>query len=73
MDAFLLVYGIMHVMNKSRKEKEKQLRKWVLEDIISTDLKDKMRDLQKKHRQAIEEKDCQLALFNNDLQGDSVQ
>ena len=44
----------------SQKEKGKQLRKLVLEDIISWGLKDKIRQLQKGHQLAIADRDNQI-------------
>ena len=66
-DVFLSVYGVMHVIVNSQKEKGKQLRKWVLENIIPRGMKNKMKEIQEKHKQAIEEKEAALALHNNEL------
>ena len=57
----------MHVIVNSRKEKGEQLKKWVLEDIFPRGLKDKIRELQKKHRQVIEKKEAALALISDDF------
>ena len=54
----------MHVIVNIRKEKEKQLRKWVLEDIIPQGLKDKIRQLQEEHQLAITDRDNQIQAFN---------
>ena len=66
-DTFLSVYGVMHVIVNSRKPKEKSSEKRVLEDIFPPGLKDKVRELQEKHGQAIKEEDCQLALLSDDI------
>ena len=63
----------MHVIVNSRKEKGKQLRKWVLEDIIPRGLKDKIRQLQEDHQLAITDRDNQIQAIqykNVGLQGE---
>ena len=57
----------MHFIVNSQKEKGKQLRNWVLEDIIYRGLKDKMREIQEKHRQTVEQKEAALAVLNDEL------
>ena len=54
----------MHIIVNSQKKKEKQLRKWVLEDIFPRGFTAKIRELQEKHRQAVEEKETVLALIS---------
>ena len=67
-DKFLSVYGVMYAIVNSRNKKGKELRKWILSDIIPQDLNEKMKKLRKNYQQAREEKDETFALFNNDLQ-----
>ena len=57
---FLYLYGVMHDIINSRKEKGKQLRKWVLEDMFPRGLKDKIRELQKDHQLAITERNSKI-------------
>ena len=50
----------MHVIINNQKEKVKQLKNWVLEEIIPQDLKDKIRQLQKDHQLTITDRDNQV-------------
>ena len=65
---FLSVYGVMYAIINSRKERGKELKEWILKDIIPRGLKDKMIEMKEEHRQAIEEKEAALALLNDELQ-----
>ena len=68
MDKFLSVYGVMYVIINSRKDKGKALKEHVLKDIVPRGFDARIEEIQGKHRQAIEEKDAAIALFNDDLQ-----
>ena len=67
-NVFLSVYGVLHVIVNSRKERGKELKEWVLEDIIPRGVNKKIKQLQEDHRQAIEENESALALINDELQ-----
>ena len=54
-------------MSRGCNKKRKELRKWVLKNIIPQCLIDKIRELTKKHEQAFEEKGNRFALFNDDM------
>ena len=56
----------MH-LSRGCNKKRKELRKWVLKNIIPQCLIDKIRELTKKHQQALEEKGNRFALFNDDM------
>ena len=53
---FLSVYGVMHVLVNSKNSKGKELRQWILSDIIPRGF-----------NQKIEERDAELALVSDDL------
>ena len=62
-DTFLSVYSVMYVIANSPKEKGKQLRKWVLEDIFPRDLKDEIIQLQEDHQLAITESEYSIQVI----------
>ena len=55
-DVFLSVYGVMHAVVNSRKSKGKELKDWILRDVVPRGF-----------NKLIEEKDTQLALLSDDL------
>lgn len=55
-DIFLSVYAVMHLIVRGKTAKSKQLRSWVLRDVVPQGL-----------NKLLKEKDTQLALMNNDL------
>ena len=70
-DVFLSVYGVIYAVVKSRKSKGKELREWILKDIVPRGFNEL---LVKEHQKAIEEKqreiderDMQIALLDDDL------
>ena len=54
-DIFLSVYGAFYVIVRSKKPKRKELREWVMRDIIPRGLNDKIKELKDKHDEAIED------------------
>ena len=70
-DKFLSAYGVMHVVVNSRKSKGKELKDWILRDVIPRGVNKLMEEEHQKaideKQKAIEEKDMQLALLNDDL------
>ena len=52
-DTFLSVYGVFHVIIKSRKPRGKELRRWIMTDIILRGLQSKMDDVTSKHNAKI--------------------
>ena len=67
-DKLLSVFGVMHVLVKSKKDKGKALKKHILKDIVSRGFDVKFEEIPEKHQQTIEEKDTVLALLSDDLQ-----
>ena len=63
-DKFLSVYGVMHVVVNSRKSKGKELKDWILRDVIPRGVNKLMEE---EHQKAIDEKETQLALLSDDL------
>ena len=63
MDKFLSVFGVMYVIVNSWKDKGKVLRKHILKDIIPRGFDAKIKEVQGKHQQAIEEKDNQIKVL----------
>ena len=63
-DKFLSVYGVMHVVVNSRKSKGKELRDWILRDVVPRGVNKLMEE---EHQKAIDEKDMQIALLDDDL------
>ena len=63
-DKFLSVYGVMHVVVNSRKSKGKELKDWILRDVIPQGVNKLMEE---EHQKAIDEKDMQIALLDDDL------
>ena len=60
-DKFLSAYGVMYVIVNSRKSKGKELRDWILRDVVPRGFNKLMEE---EHQKAIEEKDMQLALLS---------
>ena len=67
-DKFLSVFGFMHIIVNSQKDKCKALKEHILKDIVPRSFDARIDGIQGKHQQAIEEKDAALALLNDDLQ-----
>ena len=67
MDKFLSVFGVMYVIVNSQKDKGKALKEHILKDIVPRGFDARVKEIQEKHRQAIEEKDAAIALLNDDL------
>ena len=67
-DIFISLTGALYVIVKSRKDKGKALEKHILKDIVPRGFDARIKEIQEKHRQAIEGKDAALALLNDDLQ-----
>ena len=63
-DVFLSIYGVMHVVVNCRKSKGKELKNWILIDVIPRGIN---KLIEKKHQKAIDEKDMQIALLDDDL------
>ena len=63
-DSFLSAYGVMHVVVNSRKSKGKELRDWILRDVVPRGVNKLMEE---EHQKAIDEKDMQIALLDDDL------
>ena len=70
-DVFLSVYGVMHAVVNSRKSRGKELRDWILRDVVPLGFNKLMEEDHQKaideKQKAIDEKDMQLALLNDDL------
>ena len=60
MDKFLSLFGVINVIIKSKKPKVKALTKHILKDIVPRGFDAKIKEVQGKHQQAIEEKDNQI-------------
>ena len=60
MDKFFSVFGIMHVIIKSQKDKGKALKKHILKNIAPRGLDARIEEIQGKHQQAIKEKENQM-------------
>ena len=61
-DIFLSVYGVMHVIIRSRKDKGKELKEWIMRDIIPRGLNDKIKEITQEKQQAIEDNNRQHQL-----------
>ena len=57
----------MYVIVNSKQDKGKALKEHILKDIEPPGFDAQIEEIQKKHRQAIEEKDAGIALLNDDL------
>ena len=66
-DKFLSFFGFMSVIVNSKKDKGKALKDHILEDIVPRGLDARIKEIQKKHQQAIKEKDPTIPLLNDDL------
>ena len=67
-DKFPSFFGVMYVIVNSKKDKGKALKEHILKDIVPRGFDARIEEIQEKHRQAIEEKDATISLFNDDLQ-----
>ena len=56
----MLLTGAIYVTVNSRKDKAKALKKYILKDIVPRRLDARIEEIQKKHQEAIEEKDHQI-------------
>ena len=59
-DVFLSVYGVMHVIIISQKERGKELKEFIFNIIIPRGLNEKIKQLQEDHQLAIIEKDNKI-------------
>ena len=59
-DKFLLIFGVMYVIIKSKKPKGKALKKHILKDIVPRGLDARIKEIQRKHQQAIADRDNQI-------------
>ena len=66
-DILISLAGALYVVVNSQKDKRKALKKHIVKDIVPRGLDVKIEEIQEKHRQAIEEKDATIALFNDDI------
>ena len=69
-DVFLSVYGVIYAVVKSRKSKGRELREWILKDIVPRGFNELVKEHQKaieKKQRSIDEKDMQIALLDDDL------
>ena len=70
-DSFLSAYGVMHVVVNSRKSKGKELKDWILRDVIPRGVNKLMEEEHQKaikeKQKSIDEKDMQIALLDDDL------
>ena len=66
-DKLLSFFGVMHVIVNSKKDKGKAFKDHILKDIVPCGLDARIKEVQKKHQQAIEEKDATIPLLNDDL------
>ena len=57
----------MYVNVNSKKDKGKALKDHILKDIAPRRLDARIKEIQEKHQQAIEEKDATITLLNDDL------
>ena len=64
---FLSVFGFVYVIVNSKKDKGKALKDHILEDIVPRGVYARIKEIQKKHQQAIKEKDPTILLLNDDL------
>ena len=72
-DVFLSVYGVMHVIVNSRKGRGKELKEFILKDIIPRGLNEKIKQLQENHQLAITDRDNKIQAIqyeNVGLQGE---
>ena len=72
-DVFLSIYGVMHVIINSRKERGKELKEFIFKDIIPRGLNEKIKQLQEDHQLAITDRDnkTQAIQYENvSLQGE---
>ena len=68
-DKFLSFLGVMYVIVNSKKDKGKALKEHILKDIVPLGFDAKIKEVQGKHQQAIEEKDNQIQAleFTNEV------
>ena len=60
MDKFFSVFGVMHIIIKSKKPKSKALKTHILKDIVPRGLDARIEEIQGKHQQAIIDRDNQI-------------
>ena len=70
-DKFLSAYGVMYVIVNKRKSKGKELKDWILRDVIPRGVNKLMEEEHQKaikeKQKSIDEKDMQIALLDDDL------
>ena len=62
-DKFLSAFGVMYVIENSKKDKGKALKDHILKNIVPRGLDARIEEIQEKHQQAIEEKGATIALL----------
>ena len=67
-DISISLTGTVYVIANSRKNKGKVLKENILKDIVQRGFDARIEGIQKKNRQAIDEKDAAIALLNDDLE-----
>ena len=66
-DVFLSVYGVMHVIINSRKERGKELKEFIFKDIIPRGLNEKIKQLQEDHQLAITDRDNKIQAIQYEI------
>ena len=66
-DVFISLTGALYDVLNSQKDKGKALKKHILKDIVPRGFDTRIEEVQEKHRQAIEERDPEIVLLNDDL------
>ena len=66
-DVFLSVYGVMHVVINSQKERGKELKEFILKDIIPRGLNEKIKQLQEDHQLAITDRDNKIQAIQYEI------
>ena len=66
-DVFLSVYGVMHVIINTRKERGKELKEFILKDIIPRGLNEKIKQLQEDHQLAITDRDNKIQAIQYEI------
>ena len=62
-DKFLSLPGVMYAIVKSKKDKDKALKKHILKDIVPREFDARIEEIQEKHRQAITDRDNQIQIL----------
>ena len=65
---FISFTGTFYVIVISEKDKGKVLKKYILKDIVPRGFDARIKEIQEKNQQTIEEKDAAIVSLNDDLQ-----